>query len=180
VLSLLQDNTVLYNNQPIAVVVAETLDQALYAASLIDVKYQEDAPKLDFQAGMSSAHPGSHGKDPADVSEGQFSQALAAAEVTLDEIYTTPIQNHNPMEPHATIAQWDGDKLTLHDATQYISGVKQTVAKALGIPEENVHAICPRAPSDVRPCRRAPAHPSAHCAGGQTRRHAHRHSASSA
>ncbi|MGA2652916.1 MAG: xanthine dehydrogenase family protein molybdopterin-binding subunit [Terracidiphilus sp.] len=143
VLSLLQDNTVLYNNQPIAVVVAETLDQALYAASLIDVKYQEDTPKLDFEAGMPAAHPGSHGKDPADVSEGQLNQALAAAEVKLDEIYTTPIQNHNPMEPHATIAQWDGDKLTLHDATQYISGVKQTVAKALGIPQEDVHTICP-------------------------------------
>jgi len=143
VLSLLQDNTVLYNNQPIAVVVAETLDQALYAASLIDVKYQEDTPKLDFEAGMPAAHPGSHGKDPADVSEGQLNQALAAAEVKLDEVYTTPIQNHNPMEPHATIAQWDGDKLTLHDATQYISGVKQTVAKALGIPQEDVHTICP-------------------------------------
>jgi xanthine dehydrogenase YagR molybdenum-binding subunit len=143
VLSLLQDNTVLYNNQPIAVVVAETLDQALYAASLIDVKYQEDTPKLDFEAGMPAAHPGSHGKDPADVSEGQLNQALEAAEVKLDEIYTTPIQNHNPMEPHATIAQWDGDKLTLHDATQYISGVKQTVAKALGIPQEDVHTICP-------------------------------------
>ena len=143
VLSLLQDNTVLYNNQPIAVVVAETLDQALYAASLIDVKYQEDTPKLDFEADMPAAHPGSHGKDPADVSEGQLNQALAAAEVKLDEIYTTPIQNHNPMEPHATIAQWDGDKLTLHDATQYISGVKQTVAKALGIPQEDVHTICP-------------------------------------
>jgi len=143
VLSLLQDNTVLYNNQPIAVVVADTLDHALYAASLIDVKYQVETPKLDFEAGMSSAHPGSHGRDPADVSEGQLNQALAAADVKVDEIYTTPIQNHNPMEPHATIAQWDGDKLTLHDATQYISGVKQTVAKALGIPEENVHTICP-------------------------------------
>lgn len=143
VLSLLQDDTVLYNNQPIAVVVAETLNQALYAASLIDVKYQEEAPKLDFHAGMPAAHPGSHGKDPADVTEGQLSQALAAAEVTIDEIYTTPIQNHNPMEPHATIAQWDGDKLKLYDATQYISGVKQTVAKVLGIPEEDVRAICP-------------------------------------
>lgn len=143
VLSLLQDNTVLYNMQPIAVVVAETLDQSLYAASLIDVKYQQETPKLDFEAGMPDAHPGSHGKDPADVSEGQLKQALAAAEVTLDEIYTTPIQNHNPMEPHATMAQWDGDKLTLHDATQYISGVQQTVAKALGIPEEDVHVICP-------------------------------------
>lgn len=143
VLSLLQDSTVLYNNQPIAVVVAETLDQAIYAASLINVKYQQETPKLDFEAGMPNAHPGSHGKDPADVSEGQFNQAFAAAGITLDEIYTTPIQNHNPMEPHATIAQWDGEKLTLHDSTQYISGVKQTVAKALGIPEEDVHAICP-------------------------------------
>ena len=107
------------------------------------MKYQEDDPKLDFEAGMRSAHPGSHGKDPADVSEGQLNQALAAAEVKLDEIYTTPIQDHNPMEPHATIAQWDGDKLTLHDSTHYISGVKQTVAKALGIPEENVHTVCP-------------------------------------
>jgi xanthine dehydrogenase YagR molybdenum-binding subunit len=142
-LSLLQDNTVLYNNQPIAVVVADTFDQALYAASLIDVKYQEDTPLLDFEAGMPSAHPGSHGNDPADVSEGQLNQALAAADAKLDQIYTTPIQNHNPMEPHATIAQWEGDKLTLHDSTQYISGVKQSVAKALGIPAEDVHAICP-------------------------------------
>jgi xanthine dehydrogenase YagR molybdenum-binding subunit len=143
VLSLLQDNTVLYNNQPIAVVVAETFDQAIYAASLIDVKYQEDTPKLDFEGGMSSAHPGSHGKDPADVSEGQLNQALAAGEVKVDEVYTTPIQNHNPMEPHATIAQWNGDKLTIHDSTQYITGVKQSVAKALGIPQEDVHTICP-------------------------------------
>jgi xanthine dehydrogenase YagR molybdenum-binding subunit len=143
VLSLLQDNTVLYNNQPIAVAVADTLDQALYAASLIDVRYQQETPKLDFEAGMTNAHPGGHGKDPADVSEGQLNQALAAGEIKLDEIYTTPIQNHNPMEPHATIALWEGDKLTLHDATQYISGVKQTVAKALGIPQENVHTICP-------------------------------------
>jgi len=143
VLSLLQDNTVHYNNQPIAVVVASTLDQAIYAASLIDVKYQEDSPQLNFEAGMPSAHPGSHGKDPADVSEGQLNQALAAADVKLDEIYTTPIQNHNPMEPHATIAQWEGDKLTLYDATQYISGVKQTIAKTIGIPEENVRVLCP-------------------------------------
>lgn len=141
VLSLLQDNTVLYNNQPIGVVVAETLDQALYAASLIEVKYQQEPPKLSFEAGMPDARPGSHGKDPADVSEGQLNQELAAAEVRIDQIYTTPIQNHNPMEPHAAIAQWDGDKLTLHDATQYITGVKQTIAKTLGIPEEDVRVI---------------------------------------
>jgi len=63
--------------------------------------------------------------------------------VRVDEIYTTPLETHNPMEPHATIAQWDGEKLTLHDATQYISGVKQTVARTLGIPDDSVRVLCP-------------------------------------
>jgi xanthine dehydrogenase YagR molybdenum-binding subunit len=142
-LSLLQDNMVRYNNEPIALVVAETLDQALYAASLVEVRYQQETPKLDFKAGMATAHPGGHGKDPSDIAAGQVRPQMAEGEVTVDEVYTTPIENHNPMEPHATIAEWDGDKLTLHDATQYITGVKQTVAKTLGIPDENVHTICP-------------------------------------
>jgi xanthine dehydrogenase YagR molybdenum-binding subunit len=89
------------------------------------------------------ARPGSHNDQPADLSVGKFDQEIANAEVTVDEIYRTPVENHNPMEPHATIAQWDGEKLTLHDATQYISGVKQTVAKTFGIPEDNVQTICP-------------------------------------
>jgi xanthine dehydrogenase YagR molybdenum-binding subunit len=142
-LSLLQDSNVLYNNQPIAVVVAETLQQAQYAASLIDVRYQQSNPLLDFEAGFNEAHPGSHNDQPADISVGQFDQAIAQAEVTVDEIYRTPMENHNPMEPHATIAQWEGDKLTVHDATQYISGVQQTLARTFGIPQDNVRAICP-------------------------------------
>ncbi|HEY0785019.1 MAG TPA: xanthine dehydrogenase family protein molybdopterin-binding subunit [Acidobacteriaceae bacterium] len=143
VLSLLQDNTVEYNNQPIAVVVAETLNQALHAASLVKVKYQAAAPKLDFEGGFPTAHPAGHGRDPADVSAGKVTAGLAAAEVRIDHIYTTPMQNHNPLEPHATIAQWDGERLTLHDATQYVAGVKQTVAKTLGLPEDNVRVLCP-------------------------------------
>lgn len=143
VLSLLQDNEVHYNNQPIGVVVAETLNEALYGASLVRVRYQEEPPRLDFRAGFDSAHPGGHGRDPADVSTGDFDAGITAAEVKIDEVYQTPMQNHNPMEPHATIAQWEGEKLTLHDATQYISGVKQTVARTLGIPDDNVHVLCP-------------------------------------
>jgi xanthine dehydrogenase YagR molybdenum-binding subunit len=142
-LSLMQDNQVLYNNQPIAVVVAEKLNQALYAASLVRVVYQQEAPALDFEKGFATAHPGGHGKDPADVSAGQVAAGIAAAEVKIDQIYQTPIENHNPMEPHATIAQWDGEKLTLHDSTQYISGVKQSVARTLGVPDDNVRVICP-------------------------------------
>ena len=143
VLSLLQDMDVHYNNQPIAVIVASTLNEALYAASLVRVRYQAAAPQLDFKAGFPTSHPAGHGKDPADVSAGALSAGMAAGEVKIDAVYTTPMQNHNPMEPHATIAQWEGEKLTLHDSTQYISGVKQTIAKALGLPDDNVHVLCP-------------------------------------
>jgi xanthine dehydrogenase YagR molybdenum-binding subunit len=143
VLSLLQDNLVHYNNQPIAVVVAESLEEAIYAGTLLEPRYQADAAKLNFEAGFSAAYPGGHGKDPSDVSAGKAAQGLAEAEVKIDAIYTTPMETHNPMEPHATLAQWDGEKLTLHDATQYISGVEQTVARTLGIPDENVRVLCP-------------------------------------
>ncbi len=143
VLTLLQDTLVHYNNQPIAVVVAETLDQALYAASLVKVQYQPAAARLDFEAGFSTAHSGNHGRDPVELSTGHLAAGLSEAEVKVDEIYRTPMQNHNPMEPHATIAHWEGQKLTLYDTTQYITGVKQTVAKCIGIPEVNVRVICP-------------------------------------
>lgn len=143
VLSLLQDDLVHYNNQPIAVVVAETLNQALYAASLLQIRYKPTTPTLDFKAGFSTAHPGAHGKDPADVGKGSIDDAMRSADVTVDEIYTTPMQNHNPMEPHATVASWQGENLTLHDATQYISGVKQTIAKTFGLANDNVRVICP-------------------------------------
>jgi CO/xanthine dehydrogenase Mo-binding subunit len=56
-------------------------------------------------------------------------------------VYTTPLETHNPMEPHATIAQWNGDQLTLHDATQYVYGVKRFVTKTLGIAEDRVRII---------------------------------------
>jgi xanthine dehydrogenase YagR molybdenum-binding subunit len=143
VLQLLQDDQVHYNNQPIGVVIAETLNQAMYAASLIKVKYQEAPAKLDFEAGFPTAHPAGHGKDPADIGKGTIDEAIAAAEVKIDQVYTTPMEHHNPMEPHATIAQWDGEKLTVHNATQYISGDKQSLAKAFGLPDDNVHTICP-------------------------------------
>src|SRR5262249_843527 len=67
--------------------------------------------------------------------------ALARAEMVVDETYTTPIETHNAMEPHATIAQWDGDRLTLYDATQYVFGVKRFVAKTFGRPEDRVRVV---------------------------------------
>jgi xanthine dehydrogenase YagR molybdenum-binding subunit len=140
-ISLLQDDSVHYNNQPIAVVVAQTLQQAHHAASLIRTQYKQETPKLDFIAGFPSSYPGSHTGIPGDVSFGDVDSGLQQAEIKIDQIYTTPIQHHNPMEPHATIAQWDGDKLTVHDASQHISGVQETLAKVFGIPKNDVHVV---------------------------------------
>lgn len=68
---------------------------------------------------------------------------MARAASKLDAVYTTPLENHNPMEPHATIAAWDGDQLTLYDSTQNVSGVRRTAARTFGIAPENVRVICP-------------------------------------
>ena len=140
-ITTLQDDKVHYNNQPIGVVVAESLHQAYYAASLVKVKYETTEAKLDFKAGFPTGYPGHHNEDPGDASWGDPDGAFRASEAKVEQIYTTPIQHHNPMEPHATIAQWDGDHLTLHDATQNISGEKGSMAKMFGIPDGNVHVI---------------------------------------
>src|SRR5437588_3518725 len=140
-LSLLQNDQVFYNGQPIAIVVADTLHEAQHAASLVRVRYEPTTPKLNFEAGFPFSYPGSYVGEPGDVSWGDVDKGLREAEVKIDQVYTTPIQHHNPMEPHATIAQWDGDRLTVHDATQYISNVKRSLAKMFGLPEDNVRVI---------------------------------------
>lgn len=140
--SILQDDLIHYDNQPIAVVVAETLEQAQHAASMVHVEYARTDAKLDFEAGFPTSYPGSHTGIPGDVSFGDVDAGLRQAEITIEEIYTTPIQHHNPMEPHATIAKWDGDHLSIYDATQHISGVQETLAKMFAIAKDNVHVTC--------------------------------------
>ncbi|WP_263384324.1 xanthine dehydrogenase family protein molybdopterin-binding subunit [Granulicella arctica] len=143
-ITTLQEPDVWYNGQPIAVVVAETLDRARYAASLLKITYKQQPAKLDFKGRLSEARPPKQpGREPADETRGNLQAGLAKAAVKVDTTYTTPIQNHNPMEPHATIASWEGDKLHVYDSTQYITGVKMALAKNLGIPLDNVHVQCP-------------------------------------
>lgn len=141
-LTLLQDDRVFYQNQPVAIVVAETLEQAQHGGALLKLYYERSAAKLDFEAGFPTSYPYTHNGEPGDQSWGDVNAGLAVAAVKVDQTYTTPIQHHNPMEPHATIAQWDGGNLTVHDATQHVSGVKEELAKIFGIPKENVHVVC--------------------------------------
>ena len=144
VLSLLQDDTVSYNNQPIAVAVADTLERAAQAARLVRVMYATADAALDFGAAKARAFaPEKANREPADYARGDVAAGLAAAAARVEAIYTTPVEHHNPMEPHATIAEWSGDRLTLHDATQNVGGVKTTLAKIFGIAAENVIVVDP-------------------------------------
>jgi xanthine dehydrogenase YagR molybdenum-binding subunit len=143
-MSLLQDTAVRYNGEPIAVVVAETLEQATDAAEHLRVTYRSDPPALDFEQAKKNAYdPGKLTRGPSSKRWGDADRAMAEVEVKIDQVYTTPMEHHNPMEPHGTIAHWEGDKLTLYDATQYVSGCAETVAKTLGISPQDVRVVCP-------------------------------------
>jgi xanthine dehydrogenase YagR molybdenum-binding subunit len=135
-------------HQAIAVVVAETFEQARAASFLIRVDYAPEAGKFDLKAEAPRAEPvaGDSGEGsgggPVDR-VGDFEGAFAAAPVKLDETYTTPDESHAAMEPHATIAAWSGDKLTLWTSNQMIAWGKGSVAKILGLKPENVRLDSP-------------------------------------
>jgi xanthine dehydrogenase YagR molybdenum-binding subunit len=141
--TILQDNDVFYNGQPIGVVVARTLPQAMQGARLIEIEYDEQTPKLDFLGRLKEARPPQSGRSPAEKVRGDIDAAAAKGTVTIDETYITPLQNHNPMEPHATVAWWEGERLTVYDATQGVTGDRMTLAHTLNIPQENVRVIDP-------------------------------------
>lgn len=143
-LTLLQDTTISYNGQPIAIVIGKSLNEAKSAAALLKISYAPQPAKLEWEKRLGEARwPKNPGKEPAGNHRGDIGAAFAHAAVTIDNTYVTPIQFHNPMETHATIAYWQGDKLTVYDATQYISGVKMSLAKALNIPVDDVRVIDP-------------------------------------
>jgi len=143
-LSLLQDDRVQYNAQPIAVVVADTFEHAQDAARKLAVRYAAEPSQLDFQrAKQALRRPQPQPDRPPDTGRGNVDRALDGAATKLDLVYTTPMENHNPIEPHATIAVWEGDHLTLYDATQSVSGVRRTAAQTFGIEPDKVRVVCP-------------------------------------
>jgi xanthine dehydrogenase YagR molybdenum-binding subunit len=136
--------TVAYYGEPVALVVAESFEQARAAAYLVRVDYDRSAGKYALRSGLKAARvPHQADAAAADSAVGDFAGAFAAAPVKLDVTYTTPLQSHAMMEPHATLAMWDGDKLTLHTANQMLSQGREVVAKTLKIPVENVRLVSP-------------------------------------
>ena len=143
---LLQDMSIAFNGQHIAVVVADSLDRASDAASRIRVKYRRDEPVTSMDSVLGQAYPPKqfrNGERPPDSMRGNPDQTYDSGAAKVDATYITPTEHHNPMEPHATIAQWDGDRLTVWTATQGISGAQTTLATLFSIDPADVRVICP-------------------------------------
>jgi xanthine dehydrogenase YagR molybdenum-binding subunit len=135
-LRVFQDDQVRFFGQPVAVVVAETLETAQHAARLVEVSYNAQQPSTDLAS--APADP------PEDYSRGDADAVLGTAQVRLDMTYRMARNHHNPMEPHATIARWDGEQLTLWDKTQWVvGGTQQELAAVFGIGQDAVHVISP-------------------------------------
>lgn len=143
---MLQDRDIVFNGQHVAIVVADTLEQAQAAAAAVKVTYRETEPATSMSATIDQATVPKNfrnGERKPDSSRGDPAGAFASAPIKVQQTYTTPFEHHNAMEPHATIAAWDGDHLTVWTSTQGISGAQATLAGLLGIDPANVRVICP-------------------------------------
>ncbi|WP_457425463.1 aldehyde oxidoreductase molybdenum-binding subunit PaoC [Roseateles sp. P5_E7] len=142
---LLGGPEITHYHQALAVVVATTFENARAAAALIDIRYEVTPGRFDLAAQKAHAPlakgDGMGGKAQTQV--GNFDGAFAKAPVQLDATYSTPDQGHAMMEPHATLAAWEGRKLTVWTANQMIGWAVEDLAKTLGIPKANVHVKSP-------------------------------------
>jgi xanthine dehydrogenase YagR molybdenum-binding subunit len=134
----LASDKIFFNMQPVALVVAETYEQARYASRLVKVEYSGQAHSTDTEKLRESARQAGQPRP-----RGNPVEAMAAAPVKVEAEYRIPIEHHNPMEPHGAIAVWEGDKLTIFDKTQGVYGVRTHLATTFGVPPDNVHVVSP-------------------------------------
>jgi xanthine dehydrogenase YagR molybdenum-binding subunit len=147
-LHVLQDDQVHFYGQPVAVVVAEALDDAERAAAALRVSYSASEPVVDLNDPRAqSIIPGSTARPSsrilADKARGDADGAWATAPVKIDATYSIARENHNPMEPHATVAVWNGGRLTLWSKSQFVVNEQAEIAAIFAIPLEHVQVICP-------------------------------------
>jgi xanthine dehydrogenase YagR molybdenum-binding subunit len=146
-LHVLQDDRVNHQGQPIALVIADTLEQANHAATLVRVTYAPEAGTTDIER-VEPVLPTQQKTDqgetqPPETRRGDPEGAYAGAEGKVEATYVIPRENHNPIEMHATIAAWDGDRLTLWDKTQWVHNTADEIAAVFGIPAENIRVVSP-------------------------------------
>ena len=141
----LEDDVVHYAGQHVAVVVAETREQAEYAAGLISVTYCYERPALSARETEKEAYEPEHfAKNTSEALQsrrGRLETARAAQRIEVE--YETPVEHHNPIELSSTVAAWEGNELTLYDSTRWMYGSRMFVATMLGIPQDRVRVVCP-------------------------------------
>ena len=137
----LQSDRIFFNMQPVALVVAETYEQARYASRLVKVTYNAEQHTTDTERVRGRGRVPSQGPPPKP--RGNPVEAMRAAPVKVEAEYRIPVEHHNPMEPHAAIAVWQGDRLTVFDKTQEVYNVRKHLASSFGVAEENVQVISP-------------------------------------
>jgi xanthine dehydrogenase YagR molybdenum-binding subunit len=143
-LPIMQDAEIHWNGQPIALVLADTQEQADHAVSLIRVTYDRAPGVTSFDAAKAKARtPENILGEPSSIEIGNAESALKDAAFKIDLTYRTPRYNHNAIELHAATVVWDGDKLTVHDATQMVNATAWTLAQVFGLKEEQVRVLSP-------------------------------------
>ncbi len=135
------DNIIRFNGQPIALVIADTMERAVYAASLVKAQYKKEEPHTDFTKEMKTGKPLEGGDDFKDYVRGD-KDAYKKAPVMIEAEYSIPIEVHNPMEMHAVTVVWDGDnKVTVYDKTQSLMDAQKNIVELFNLSEKNVHII---------------------------------------
>jgi xanthine dehydrogenase YagR molybdenum-binding subunit len=140
---VLRDAKVRFHGEPVALVVAESFEAARSAAHLVKLSYAPEAAQVDLEANLPQAYkPAKVGPGFAsDTAVGDFESGFAASAVRIDSVYRLGYQNHNPMEPHAALAVWDDDRLTVYASQQRIANVRESLASTLQIAAEKVRVI---------------------------------------
>lgn len=143
-LPIMQDAEIHWNGQPIAVVLAETQEQADHAASLITATYDAEAAVTSLaEAKAAGLEPGVFNGEPLLTEIGDAETALAVAPHRVDRTYRTPRHNHNAIELHAATIRWEEDRLLIHDASQLVTATAATIADVFGIDADQVRVTSP-------------------------------------
>jgi xanthine dehydrogenase YagR molybdenum-binding subunit len=130
----LEDDTIRYYGQYVAVAVADSLEQAQAAADAVKVSYKEETPDIRTKLAPQQ-------EPKVDSQRGDAAAAFNSAPVKIDQTYVTPVETHNPIELHATVAVWDGTSFTLYESTQAVKNQQLAMSAMLGVPPENVRVV---------------------------------------
>ncbi|WP_231648263.1 xanthine dehydrogenase family protein molybdopterin-binding subunit [Saccharothrix sp. NRRL B-16348] len=140
----LQGTAVHHAGQPVAIVLATTVEQAGEGANLVRIDYRAEPPTASIDDAPQPPHlPKPFRNRPNEIARGDAAAALAAAEVRLEARYSSPPRHHNPIEPHATTAQWDGDSVTVHETAQGVNLTRSVLSTAFGLPPDRIRVLAP-------------------------------------